>query len=79
MTVNVRYFALLRDQRGLESESFESNSATVGDLVAHLAQTHQFSLPPSRIRTAVNGEFADDDQVLVDGDTIVLIPPVAGG
>lgn len=79
MIVNVRYFALLRDQRGLESESIESNSATIGDLVAHLAQTHQFSLPPSRIRTAVNGAFADDDHELMDGDTVVLIPPVAGG
>ncbi len=79
MTVNVRYFALLRDQRGLESESVECKSATVAEFVANLAQAHQFSLPPSRIRAAVNGEFAEDDQALMDGDNVVLIPPVAGG
>lgn len=79
MTVTVRYFAMLRDQRGQESESVESNWGTVGELVTFLAQTHNFSLPPSRIRTAVNGEFANDDQALAEGDSVVLIPPVAGG
>jgi molybdopterin converting factor subunit 1 len=79
MTVTVRYFAMLRDQRGLESETVESNWATVGELVANLAQKHQFSLPSSRIRSAVNGAFADDNLALTDGDSVVLIPPVAGG
>ncbi|MBR8646197.1 MoaD/ThiS family protein [[Brevibacterium] frigoritolerans] len=31
------------------------------------------------VMTAVNEEFADDDTILSDGDTVAFIPPVSGG
>lgn len=33
----------------------------------------------SILRVAVNGAYAKDDQLVVAGDEVALIPPVAGG
>ncbi|HEU0243359.1 MAG TPA: molybdenum cofactor biosynthesis protein MoaE, partial [Candidatus Limnocylindrales bacterium] len=39
------------------------------------------ALAPGRasLRFAVNGEYADEDQALADGDEVACIPPVSGG
>jgi len=79
MRVLIRYFAVLRDRRGLGEESLEVEPMTVRTLANQLTVNHQLDLPPSLIRIAVNGEFVDDQRLLADGDTVVLIPPVAGG
>ena len=34
---------------------------------------------PSRLMTAVNGEYVRGDAVLLEGDELALIPPVSGG
>lgn len=33
----------------------------------------------SYFKVAVNQDFADDDQLLKEGDEVALIPPVSGG
>lgn len=33
----------------------------------------------SHFKVAINQEFADDDQILKEGDEVALIPPVSGG
>lgn len=77
--LNIQYFALLRDQRGLDSESLESSAATAAELYAELAERHSFTLPNTALKVAINDEFANWDSPLAPGDTIVFIPPVAGG
>ena len=78
-TLRVQYFALLREQRGLSRETLATDAADAAALYAELRVRHGFTLPPERLRAAVNGEFAAWPAPLKDGDEIVFIPPVAGG
>lgn len=79
MKVTVQYFALLREQRGLTQENIETAAATPAALYEELRGRHTFTLPSDRVRAAINGEFAPADAALREGDTVVFIPPVAGG
>ena len=77
--ISVRYFALLREQRGLVLETLATAAATPRDLYEELRARHGFTLPADRVRAAINGEFADSTAALRDGDEVVFVPPVAGG
>ena len=77
--VRVQYFAVLREQRGRGEETCETQAATPLDLYDELRARHHFTLPPERIRAAINDEFAAPGAALRDGDRVVFIPPVAGG
>lgn len=79
MKLRIEYFALLKDQRGSSSETLETDAATPRDLYAQLAKQYAFSLSPESLKVAINEEFADWNYVLNEGDTVVFIPPVAGG
>ncbi len=77
--INVQYYALLREQAGRSSESLVTAAATPRDLYQELQARYPFSLAPEMLRVAVNSEFGDWGQRLQDGDSVVFIPPVAGG
>lgn len=77
--VTVQYFAILREQRGLSSETLETGALTAGDLYAELRAKHSFSLKPELVKASVNLQLRPLETVLRDGDQIVFIPPVAGG
>jgi molybdopterin converting factor subunit 1 len=77
--VRLRYFALLREQRGLGSETRATAAATARELYQELASEFGFTLPVERVGVAVNDSFATWDRPLAANDTIVFIPPVAGG
>ncbi|MGB8327627.1 MAG: NTP transferase domain-containing protein, partial [Steroidobacteraceae bacterium] len=77
--LNVQYFALLREQAGRNGETVETTAGTPRELYEELLRRHRFTLAPEMLRVAVNSEFADWSQRLAAGDTIVFIPPVAGG
>lgn len=79
ITVSIRYFALLREQRGLSEEKLQTLAATPTALYNELRSRHGFTLPADRVRAAVNGEFVGADAPLTSGAEIVFIPPVAGG
>ncbi len=78
-TVHLQYFALLREQRGLASETLATSAATAADLYNEVRARHNFSLPSDRLRVAIDNEFAPWSTPLADGARIVFIPPVAGG
>jgi molybdopterin converting factor subunit 1 len=78
-TVRVRYFAALRDQRGRDEEEVTTAAATAGALYDELRRSHGFTLAPDRLRVAVNDEFRPWTTQLRDADSVVFIPPVAGG
>jgi molybdopterin synthase sulfur carrier subunit len=78
-TVRVRYFAVLRDQRGLAEESVATGTETAGELYQELAARHGFTLSADRLRVAVNDEFQPWNAPVRDADSVVFIPPVAGG
>jgi molybdopterin converting factor subunit 1 len=78
-TLDVHYFAILREQRGVSQEKLTTAAATPGALYEELRARHGFTLPGDRVRAAVNDAFVDAATLLRDGDRIVFIPPVAGG
>ncbi|MBS0379864.1 MAG: molybdopterin converting factor subunit 1 [Proteobacteria bacterium] len=77
--LTVQYYALLREQAGRREESLESAAATPRELYGELRARYPFTLDPEVLRVAVNAEFAEWSQPLREGDTVVFIPPVAGG
>lgn len=77
--IMVRYFAILREQRGLSEESIEAPEETPALLYERLRADHNFSLPASSLRVAINDEFASMEQDLRDGDSVAFLAPVAGG
>lgn len=79
ITVQVQYFAILREQRGLNEERLTTAAATPSALYEELRARHHFSLPGDRVRAAVNETFVDSAAPLRDSDRVVFIPPVAGG
>ena len=54
-------------------------AGTPRQLYEELRQRYPFSLPPEMLRVAINSDFGDWDQRLSEGDSVVFIPPVAGG
>lgn len=79
ITVHIQYFAILREQRGLARESLATTATTAAALYEELRARHGFSLPVDRVRAAINEEFVAWETPLRDGQTVVFIPPVAGG
>lgn len=77
--LRVQYFALLREQAGRSEEHLETAARTPAELYAELQGRHDFSLPAEMLKVAVNAEFGDWNQPLQEGDSVVFIPPVAGG
>lgn len=77
--LTIQYFAILREQRGVTRELLETSATTPAALYEELRARHGFTLPPDRIRAAINGDFALPTAPLRDDDEITFIPPVAGG
>ena len=78
-SVRVRYFALLREQRGLDEETVATTAGSASELYEELRARHGFALGAERLRVAINDSFAPWEAPLTDGDALVFIPPVAGG
>lgn len=86
--MHIRYFAWLREIIGVGSEevtmtSIGASTASVMDLVAHLrasspAHAKAFT-DMTKIRVAVNCEYASLTQPLKTGDEVAFFPPVTGG
>jgi molybdopterin-guanine dinucleotide biosynthesis protein A len=77
--VRVRYFALLREQAGRSSEELDTPAGTPQELYEELRRRHGLSVGTQFLRVAINDDFADWHAPLADGDTVVFLPPVAGG
>lgn len=77
--LRVQYYALLREQAGRRDEAVSTRAATPRELFAELAGRHRFTLTPEHLKVAVNAEFSEWSRPLNAGDTVVFIPPVAGG
>jgi molybdopterin synthase sulfur carrier subunit len=79
IAVNLKYFALLREQRRESAEEVHTTARTARELYHELKAKYHFSLSPDLVRVAINNEFKDWDATLKSGDQVVFIPPVAGG
>jgi molybdopterin converting factor subunit 1 len=81
MKVTVLYFAVLVDHTKTPREVLELQEGTsIAELRAHIQERYPSLLGNmGQVRFAQNEVFAPDAAVIQSGDTIALIPPVAGG
>jgi len=77
--IHLRYYALLREQAGRQSETVETAARTPAALFEEVSARYGFRLAPAQLKVAVNTAFTDWSKPLADGDEVVFIPPVAGG
>lgn len=90
MAIDVRIPTILRDYTGGE-RSVEGSGATIGELITNLEAAHTGIsgrlLENGEVRRFVNIYVNDEDirfsgglgAEVADGDTIVILPAVAGG
>lgn len=79
MKIKVRYFALFREQAGIESEFVEWPGGTASGLFQLMAGKHAALMPEAAALVAINEEMADWETPLAAGDEVLFFPPVAGG
>ena len=75
ISIQVFYFAHLREERGCSSEE---QSVEQGMSVSSLF-TLIFGRTPNGIRFAVNQSYVESTVVLLDGDEVAFLPPLGGG
>ncbi|MBU8905030.1 molybdopterin converting factor subunit 1 [Desertibacillus haloalkaliphilus] len=77
--IKVLFFAELEEIVGRREVELEQSSLTVTELKQLLSERYP-SLPElERFMVAINEEYGDDQDVIKEGDTVALIPPVSGG
>jgi len=80
--VTIQLFAGLKDIVGSDIvENFEQDSISVAELRNHLEKNYEKLRPYlSGVAIAINEDYVLDDNIeLHDGDSVALIPPIAGG
>ena len=79
-SVSVLLFGITRDLTGQSAITLPLGEGTqVGDVLASLHQQFPALAGIRSVLVAVNGEYAETDQILNQNDEIALIPPVSGG
>ena len=78
-TIQLKYFAQLKEIAQKDSESVETEACTPAGLFEEIKQRYQFPHKQKQLMVAINEDFSAWNHVLQDGDEVVFIPPVAGG
>jgi len=83
MTLEILYFAWVRERIGVPRESVETNAVTVADLLAELgAREDRYALAfsdLSALRVAIDQDLADFDSPLAGAREVAIFPPMTGG
>lgn len=83
MTVEVLYFAWVRERVGLPRERIETGAATMRDLLAELAMRspgHAAALEDfAALRCAIDQKLAGLDAPLAGAREVAIFPPMTGG
>ena len=81
MRIQILFFASYRDLLGTGEMilSLPEGMTVTGMVVELRGRGGAFGKLPSSPVVAVNEEYAPEDGILMDGDVVAFIPPVAGG
>ncbi|MFO7603390.1 MAG: molybdopterin converting factor subunit 1 [Gammaproteobacteria bacterium] len=77
MTIQVRFFARLREQIGVAERQLDA--AAVATVAQAWQQATGLNERPANVLMAVNMQYVDADAAVVDGDEVAFFPPVTGG
>ncbi|MBK6946821.1 MAG: MoaD/ThiS family protein [Haliscomenobacter sp.] len=79
-TFQILAFGMARDILGRSVMELEWNSPiSVGELREELIRQYPELARLKTLAVAVNSEYAQDGNLLKEGDEVALIPPVSGG
>lgn len=83
ITVDILYFAWLRERIDAPRERVETSARTVAELVADLAgrsERHAAAFAdPASVRVALDQRLADFSAPIAGVDEIAFFPPMTGG
>ncbi len=77
--IKLMYFAKIRQLTNTDQEILFSNAETPRDLYLELQIKYKFDYPLTSLKVAINEEYCSFDSKIESNDTVVFIPPVAGG
>ena len=77
MSINVKFFARLREDLGLSEQTI--NAAEVKTVIDVWDISTQKQPMPPNILMAVNMEYVDAQHEVKSGDEVAFFPPVTGG
>lgn len=79
MKVKIKYFAGLRDITKKETEIIEvKENARIIEILEILYMKYP-EMKKIELVMAKNREYAEENEILADGDELALLPPVSGG
>ena len=83
MTLDVLYFAWLRERIGQPRERIETEAATIRELIAELSARDEWHAAAfadmASVRCAIDQELVDLDAPLTDAREVAFFPPMTGG
>lgn len=79
MKIKVIYFAAMREQANKEEEVINIQAKNASELFQEINKKYHFTLEQSQLKVAINEEYKCFSTPLSEMDTVVFIPPVAGG
>ncbi|PIW70260.1 MAG: molybdopterin synthase sulfur carrier subunit [Ignavibacteriales bacterium CG12_big_fil_rev_8_21_14_0_65_30_8] len=79
MKIKVIYFAALREQAKKNDEIIETSFTNPADIYNLLKKKYNFTLEINNLKVAVNDCYENFDFEIKEMDSLVFIPPVAGG
>ena len=83
MTIEVLYFAWLRERIGQPRERVDTDAATIRELIVELAARDDWHAAAfadlSAVRCALDQQLVDLDTPLGDAREVAFFPPMTGG
>ncbi|MCB9059940.1 MAG: molybdopterin converting factor subunit 1 [Halobacteriovoraceae bacterium] len=79
MKIKIKYFAQFREETGKSEEEISTSVSNPEDLYKELSKKYSFLLDAKNIKVAIDEKYVPFNHPLKENDTVVFIPPVAGG
>ena len=83
MTLDILYFAWVRERIGTAKEKVDTSAVTVADLLTELRNREErYALALSdlsAVRVAVDQDLVDMDAPLANAREVAIFPPMTGG
>ncbi len=80
MKLRIAAYGIARDILGSNQIEYEvAGNLDSYSLLKHLQKDYPEFLKLKSLMVAINDEYAQPDQIIGEGDEVVLIPPVSGG
>ncbi len=85
ITITIEYLVNLSEKSGTRKEDVDfPRGSTMNDVIGYLKKTRDIILPSPGILALLNGrgwdQFQDKwNKPLINGDSLLLLPPISGG